>query len=53
MSMDWILHSKDIEWQTKEKKKRPYNILPARDLPEDKEHTQIESEGMEKDISYK
>ena len=34
-------------------KTRAYNMLPTRDPLQSKGHTQIESEEMKKDISYK
>ena len=34
-------------------KTRPLYMLPIRDPPENKGHIQIESEGLEKDISHK
>ena len=48
-----MLQTKDIEWQTRKKKTRAYNMLPTRDSPQGKGHTQIESERIEKGISCK
>ena len=46
---------KKTEWQIGFRKKAPrtYNRLPTRESPQDKGHSQIESEGMEKNISCK
>ena len=48
-SMNLKLQSKDMQWQMRRKNfKRAYTMLPIRDEPQDKGHTQAESEGMEK-----
>ena len=43
---------KDKDWMKGYKNKTPY-ILSTRDPPQTKGHIQIESEGLEKDISCK
>ena len=56
MSMDWMLQSKDIECHTglkkKKKKARANNMLPKKDPPQGKGHTQIVKEAMEKKVFH-
>ena len=47
--MGWLPQPKDKDWVNGYKNKTPI-MLSKRDPPENKEHIQTESEGVEKDI---
>ena len=44
---------KDKDWLNGYQNKTPIYILSTRDPPQNKGHTQTESEGLEKDIPHK
>ena len=48
-----IKRLKVSDWIKKKNTPRTYNMLPTRDSLEGERHTQTESEGIEKDISFK
>ena len=50
--MGWMPQPKDKDWLN-DYLKRPLYMLSTRDPPQNKEHIQAESEGLEKDFPCK